>query len=96
MVGLLEFAPYAQAEVQLVPGDTVLVFSDGVSEAQDAAGEEFGDDRVLASLRAAADTNAEALVTQVFDAVGAFTAGTAQGDDITAMVIRYLGPGGSH
>lgn len=96
VVGLLECAPHAQAEVQLVPGDTVLVFSDGVSEAQDSAGEEFGDDRVLASLQAAAGTNAQALVTQVFDAVSAFTAGTAQGDDITAMVIRYLGPGGSH
>lgn len=95
VVGLLEFAPYAQAEVQLVPGDTVLVFSDGVSEAENSHGEEFGDDRVLASLQAAVGTNAETLVAQVFDAVRAFTAGTAQGDDITAMVIRYLGPGGA-
>lgn len=92
VVGLLEFAPYAQTTVSLVPGDTVIVFSDGVSEAQNSAGEEFGDDRVLASVQAASGTNAQVLVTQVFDAVRAFTAGTAQGDDITAMVIRYLGP----
>jgi sigma-B regulation protein RsbU (phosphoserine phosphatase) len=78
-----------------VPGDTVVVFSDGVSEALDSMGEEFGDDRVLASIQAAAGTNAQTLVTQVFEAVRVFTAGTAQGDDITAMVIRYLGPHGA-
>jgi phosphoserine phosphatase RsbU/P len=94
VIGLLEFAPYSQRTVTLVPGDTVVVFSDGVSEALDSAGEEFGDDRVLASVQAAAGTTAQALVAQVFAAVRDFTAGTAQGDDITAMVIRYLGPQG--
>ncbi len=94
VVGLLEFAPYSQASVSLTPGDTVIVFSDGVSEAQDAAGEEFGDDRLLAAVQAAGAVDAQTLVTRVFDAVKVFTAGTAQGDDITAMVIRYLGPGG--
>lgn len=95
VIGLLEFAPYSQQSVKLVPGDTVVVFSDGVSEALDSMGEEFGDDRVLASIQAAAGTNAQTLVTQVFEAVRVFTAGTAQGDDITAMVIRYLGPHGA-
>lgn len=95
VIGLLEFAPYSQHSVTLVPGDTVVVFSDGVSEALDSAGEEFGDDRVLASVQAAAGTDAQTLVRQVFDAVRDFTAGTAQGDDITAMVIRYLGPQGT-
>ncbi len=95
VIGLLEFAPYSQRTVTLVPGDTVVVFSDGVSEALDSADEEFGDDRILASVQAAAGTNAQTLLTQVFDAVRDFTAGTAQGDDITAMVIRYLGPHGA-
>ncbi len=95
VIGLLEFAPYSQHTVTLVPGDTIVVFSDGVSEALDSAGEEFGDDRVLASVQAAAGTDAQTLVRQVFDAVRDFTAGTAQGDDITAMVIRYLGPQGA-
>lgn len=95
VVGLLEFAPYAQASVALQPGDTVVVFSDGVSEAMNAAGEDFGDDRVLAALEGTAGLGAQAMVSRVFDAVREFTAGTAQGDDITAMVIRYLGPGGT-
>jgi serine phosphatase RsbU (regulator of sigma subunit) len=92
VVGLLEFAPYTQTSVALDPGDIVVVFSDGVSEAENSAGEDFGDDRVLASVQAAAGTDAETLVGQVFAAVRTFAAGTAQGDDITAMVIRYLGP----
>ncbi len=91
VVGLLEFASFAQATVPLVPGDTVVVFSDGVSEALNSAEEEFGDDRLLAAVQAADASNAQAIVTDVFEAVRQFTAGTAQGDDITAMVIRYLG-----
>src|SRR5690349_323848 len=43
VVGLLEFAPYDQESVQLEAGDTVIVFSDGVSEALNAAGDEYGD-----------------------------------------------------
>jgi sigma-B regulation protein RsbU (phosphoserine phosphatase) len=92
VVGLLEFAPYTQATVPLTPGDIVVVFSDGVSEAENSEGEEFGDDRIEAAVRATAGLSAEAIVARVFDAVREFTAGTAQGDDITAMVIRYLGP----
>jgi serine phosphatase RsbU (regulator of sigma subunit) len=95
VVGLLEFAPYAQASVALQPGDTVVVFSDGVSEALNAEGEDFGDDRVLAALAGTAGQDAQSMVSRVFEAVREFTAGTAQGDDITAMVIRYLGPQGT-
>jgi serine phosphatase RsbU (regulator of sigma subunit)/pSer/pThr/pTyr-binding forkhead associated (FHA) protein len=95
VVGLLEFARYSQATVALTPGDTIIVFSDGVSEAMDAAGEEFGDDRLQAAVETAGQASAEHLVTKVFDAVSAFTSGTAQGDDITAMVLRYLGPSGT-
>lgn len=95
VVGLLEFAPFSQASVQLQPGDMVVVFSDGVSEALNAAEEEFGDDRVLAALTASGGGTAQDVVTAMFEAVRQFTAGTAQGDDITAMVIRYLGPPGA-
>jgi sigma-B regulation protein RsbU (phosphoserine phosphatase) len=91
VVGLLEFAPYSEETVQLVPGDIVVIFSDGVSEALNAADEEFGDDRLLAAIQAATGHTAEALVAHVFDAVREFTLGTAQGDDITAMVIKYRG-----
>ena len=91
VVGLLEFAPYGQETLQLQPGDTVVIFSDGVSEAMNAEGDELGDDRLLAAIQAAPTTTAEGLVSHIFAAVSEFTHGTAQGDDITAMVIRYRG-----
>jgi serine phosphatase RsbU (regulator of sigma subunit) len=91
VVGLLEFAPYGQETLKLATGDTIVIFSDGVSEAMNAEGDELGDDRLLEAIQAARATTAEELVSHIFAAVSDFTHGTAQGDDITAMVIRYRG-----
>ncbi len=96
VVGLFADAPYDQGVVQLLPGDRIVVFSDGVSEAVGHDGEEFGDDRVFALLEtvlaASPDTSAENLLTALTDGVAGFSAGTPQYDDITAMVVRYRGP----
>jgi serine phosphatase RsbU (regulator of sigma subunit)/pSer/pThr/pTyr-binding forkhead associated (FHA) protein len=95
VVGLLEFAPYSQESVKLDAGDIVVVVSDGVSEALNAAGEEFGDDRMLEAAHQAArdagEVTSPALVESIVSAVRAFTKEAPQSDDITAMVIRYLG-----
>jgi sigma-B regulation protein RsbU (phosphoserine phosphatase) len=93
VVGLLEFAPYSEETVQLDVGDIVVVFSDGVSEALSKSGEEFGDDRLLAAMQAATVTGSHDLVRHLMAAVKEFSEGAAQSDDITAMVIRYLGRG---
>jgi sigma-B regulation protein RsbU (phosphoserine phosphatase) len=91
VVGLLEFVPYSQETVKLDPGDVVVVFSDGVSEALDADGAEFGDDRLEAVVAAAATEPSSALVERIVGGVREFTKGAPQSDDITVMVIRYLG-----
>jgi sigma-B regulation protein RsbU (phosphoserine phosphatase) len=91
VIGLLEFAPYDQETVTLVPGDTVVVFSDGVSEALNSASEEFGDPRLQAAVLDAGHVGAQALVEHIIAAVRGFTRGAPQSDDITVMVIRYLG-----
>jgi serine phosphatase RsbU (regulator of sigma subunit) len=93
VVGLLEFAPYAQEAVRLDPGDTIIVFSDGVSEALNAAGEEFGDARLEDVAAAAHDASSASIVERVVASVREFTRGAPQSDDITVMVIRYLGTG---
>ena len=97
VVGLLPGVPYGQGQVQLSPGDRIVIFSDGVSEAMDAAGNEFGDERLLAAIHAAHATDEEVdaprLVDDVIAAVRVFTAGASQSDDITAMVVRYRGAG---
>jgi len=91
VVGLLEFAPYDQETVQLDVGDTVIIFSDGVSEALNPAGEEFGDARILSAVDSVGAVGAQELVGCVINAVKEFSRGAAQSDDITVMVIRYLG-----
>ena len=82
---------YAQATEQLDPGDVIVAFSDGVSEAFNIAGEDFGDARCSTSPAPHQALSSQALVDRIVAAVRAFTKGAAQSDDITVMVIRYLG-----
>ena len=92
IVGLFPEAEYEQGVVPLHPDDIVVTFSDGVSEALSADGEEFGDDRILACLKdAAPDVGPEELVARVMAAVREFTVGEHQNDDITVLVVRFLG-----
>jgi serine phosphatase RsbU (regulator of sigma subunit) len=91
VVGLLEAAPFAQGVEPLEPGDVVVIFSDGVSEAFSHTGEEFGEHRVLEVVGCASEVAAQGLVEQIIQAVRTFTKGAVQSDDITVMVIRYLG-----
>jgi sigma-B regulation protein RsbU (phosphoserine phosphatase) len=93
VVGLLAMAPFGQDTVQLDPGDVVVIFSDGVSEAMSTAGEEFGDARLLEVAQAGVNDSVQGLVDRVIAAVRAFAKGAAQSDDITVMVLRYLGTG---
>jgi sigma-B regulation protein RsbU (phosphoserine phosphatase) len=93
VVGLLEAAPYAQAVEQLDPGDVVVLFSDGVSEAFNVSGEDFGESRLQEVSLRSSESSAQSLVEEIISAVRAFTKGAAQSDDITVMVIRYLGNG---
>jgi serine phosphatase RsbU (regulator of sigma subunit) len=96
VVGLLERAQYDDGVVQLAPGDRVVIFSDGVSEAFSEAGEEFGDARIHelleSTLAASGEVTPMQLVDALIDEVRSFTRRTPQNDDITAMVVRYRGP----
>ena len=89
IVGLFPGAEYEQETIQLQPGDTIVVFSDGVSEATSGSGEEFGDDRIESTVKANLAGSSDQVLTALLDAVREFTKGTAQGDDVTAVVIRY-------
>jgi serine phosphatase RsbU (regulator of sigma subunit) len=74
-------------EVQLAPGDTVVFYTDGVTEARDPEGRLFGDER-LAAAATGAHGSAEAVLESVAAAVTAFTAGGAQADDLTIVVVQ--------
>ena len=91
IVGLFEHATFEEETVRLAPGEWLIVFSDGVSEALSADGEEFGDARIISTVTAQADTDPAGMLKAVFADVRAFTRGAPQSDDITALILRYGG-----
>ena len=91
ILGLFPQATYDQETLALEPGDMLVVFSDGVTEALDAAGEEFGEERLLACLDANRQCRPPDLLERLLSTVRGFTAGAAQHDDVTALVLRYGG-----
>ncbi len=93
-VGLVPDADYARVELQLAPGDRLLLVSDGLTEAADSAGEELGEDGVLRfaekNLSMRGVTFLEALV---WDVQG-FAGDGDMGDDISGVLFEYRGPSG--
>ena len=75
----------------LQPGDVLVVFSDGVSEALNPLGEQFEDARILETLTETTAGNAQERLQALFASVRAFTAGAPQNDDVTVLVVCYLG-----
>jgi phosphoserine phosphatase RsbU/P len=91
VVGLLANAEYSQATLQLHPGDVLLAFTDGISEAMNHRDEEWGEDNMLATARQLLSrpdctTSADQLLTCIFDAADKFTDGAPQHDDMTLLV----------
>src|SRR5262249_50363382 len=91
MVGAFKDAVFEEGSVRLVRGDTLFAFSDGITEAVDRGGNEFGDDRLIATVAERNDLELPALVDAVFDRVREFTGDAPQGDDMTALALRYVG-----
>jgi phosphoserine phosphatase RsbU/P len=89
IVGLFEAASYEEETVQLSPGDWLVVFSDGISEAMSATGEEYGEGRILSCVQDNLELEPQRLLDTLFADVREFARGAAQSDDITAMVLRY-------
>ena len=90
-VGMMEGAEFALAEEQLTPGDKLLIYSDGVTEAQNSAGDFFGKKRLREVVITHAAEGAAAVHDAVQEAVTAFTGGAAQSDDITVLVLEFVG-----
>jgi serine phosphatase RsbU (regulator of sigma subunit) len=97
-VGGLPLGPFAEAtygeeETPLREGDTLVLYSDGVSDATGTGDEAFGDDRLLECLTGACGMEPEVLIEHVLSRVRTFSADRPQFDDITLLVVRYAGEG---
>jgi sigma-B regulation protein RsbU (phosphoserine phosphatase) len=88
VVGLVDAGKFEQKSVQLDPGDLLLIYSDGVSEAMNTAEEEWGEQRMADAARAAHGTDAQGLIDALMVAADAFASGAVQHDDMTLVVVR--------
>jgi len=88
-VGLIAEASYESAHLQLEPEDTLILFSDGVTEAENVNHDLFEVTGLSQALAGKQNASVEALQQSVFDAVRSFTRGASQSDDITLLVVRY-------
>jgi phosphoserine phosphatase RsbU/P len=88
-VGLIPSADYQASRVRLEAGDTLVLFSDGVTEAADVGDEMFGVPRLREALAGRHDAPLDHLQKAVFDSVENFTRGASQADDITVLFVRY-------
>jgi sigma-B regulation protein RsbU (phosphoserine phosphatase) len=87
-LGVFDGLAYTDHYVALAPGDRLFLYTDGVTEAQDAAGTLFGDARLIATLAAADAPDVAALNARILDAVHAFESGAPRFDDITCVTLE--------
>jgi sigma-B regulation protein RsbU (phosphoserine phosphatase) len=91
ILGILAIAKYEQGVCHMEPGDALLLFSDGVTEAvRPDADEEFGEDRLAQVLAGLRNQSAESIIADINQRVEDFTCGCAPADDITLVVAKRL------
>jgi phosphoserine phosphatase RsbU/P len=88
LLGAFDFVEYKPRQTRLAPGDVVVMYTDGVTEAVDADNQMFGDDRLENLVKDSVDLSAEEIKVRILDEVLSFTAGLPQGDDITLIVLK--------
>jgi sigma-B regulation protein RsbU (phosphoserine phosphatase) len=87
-VGLLPARKYDAGALQLEPGDVLLLYTDGVTEADNLLEEEFEVERTIECLKANRDEPPEVILDRLFEAIDGFAGGAPQHDDITALVLK--------
>ena len=88
VVGLLPLAPYTEQTLTLQPGDLLLLYTDGISEAMTHDDEEWGEERMIEAALKFRDRPADDVLRGLFDACDKFTAGAPQHDDMTLLILK--------
>jgi sigma-B regulation protein RsbU (phosphoserine phosphatase) len=88
-MGAMEGSEYADATIDLVPGDGLVVISDGVLDIENAAGEDYALERVLADLAELSNAAPSAVTREVLARALGFANGVPQFDDVTVLALRF-------
>jgi len=90
LLGVVADAAYAETAAEFTPGDTLVLYTDGVVEAQDETGSFYGDERLAELLAGAGDLEASAICDRIVESVNAFAGSEGPGDDLTVVVVRRV------
>ena len=90
VLGIQPGHTYRNNQIQLAPGDTLFLYTDGITEAEDSKSAEFTEARLDERLADLAGASSERVITDVVDAVQEFVGDAVQSDDITCMAVRFL------
>jgi sigma-B regulation protein RsbU (phosphoserine phosphatase) len=88
VAGIFPLAAYHSADEQMAEGDYLVIFSDGVTEHKNRAGEEFGETRLTKTLLEAVDRSADEICTAIIDSLITFAGNRPYEDDVTIVVLR--------
>jgi sigma-B regulation protein RsbU (phosphoserine phosphatase) len=88
VLGLFDYVFYESSAFRLDKGDILVVYSDGLTDAQNPQEEMFGEERLLRIIRQEAPSGSQALEERFLKAIEEFTQGTPQTDDITFVVVE--------
>jgi len=91
VVGVFASAVYEEVAILLQPGDLICLYTDGITEARNLKGEFFGEDRLIDILRVNQSDPLEEIAVEVLDSVSSHASGLSQGDDLTLLLVRYIG-----
>jgi sigma-B regulation protein RsbU (phosphoserine phosphatase) len=88
VVGLLEDALYQQASLAIAPGDVLIAFTDGISEAMNAAEDEWSEERLIQTVKSCLGLPPAEIIACIMRTADTFVAGANQNDDMTLVVLR--------
>ncbi|HYN10330.1 MAG TPA: SpoIIE family protein phosphatase [Vicinamibacterales bacterium] len=90
-LGVVADTPYTDGHFMLAAGEALVLYTDGATDARDRGGDMFDLDRLTNVIERCGGKSAEEIVAGISDAVGTFAAGAPPEDDLTLLVIRFLG-----
>ncbi|MFZ0590457.1 MAG: PP2C family protein-serine/threonine phosphatase, partial [Bryobacteraceae bacterium] len=88
VIGLLPEASYEQGSLLLCPGDLLLAYTDGISEAMNSVEEEWGEEAMILAAQQTGDGTAEDIVKAIFAAADVFAGNASQHDDMTVLIMK--------
>ncbi len=91
VLGCLEDMEYTTRTIQMSPQDSIVLYTDGVTEAFNKKGEEYGEVRLVSLLETLGQKSVDNTITSIAEDVSGFSEGTAQSDDITMLCMKYFG-----